>query len=158
MNGVASGVDLLAVAVLLALLLAPLYSEVTLGGVTLKREIERQVKQEVSVAEREALKTRASLDLQLMPVWEREHSSSPSDWSVQKLKLIADQVRDLEAQVVTAPESDRVQYQKVLRELYWEWLAVAREVYASSSPYQDVWRRVEAGFSRIADVPHVPSR
>src|SRR5262245_48065020 len=85
--GSASAVDALAAAVFLAVLLLPIFNEVTLGGVTLKR-LEEIVQREVGKAQIQALQLAARRDLAMMSIWEKENSSVPSDFSQQKVELL----------------------------------------------------------------------
>ncbi|HEY9228598.1 MAG TPA: hypothetical protein VIP11_18230 [Gemmatimonadaceae bacterium] len=153
-SGNPSSVDLLAVATVLALSLSAAFKEVTLGGVSFKRFVRR----EVIRAESEARRLLATVDLAMMPIWEREHSSVPSDWSAQKVELLARTVRDLEDKFRKASPKDRAAYAIALRDVYWQWLAAARHHWASSAPYHDVWRHVEKGFAEIGGLKHEPTR
>lgn len=181
LSGTGATFDLLVFAVAAALLLAPLFKEVSLGGVKFTREIEKareeisgkiselrstvvnsvavsptfnvqlqeMVHREVSRAQQEALRLMAEIDLELVPLWEREHSSVPTDYNAQKLTLINARIDDLEARLASAPQDEKVHYGWVLRSLYWMWLEAARKYYASSTPYQEVRKRVESSLSNL---------
>lgn len=181
LSGTGTTFDLLVFAMAAALLLAPLFKEVSLGGVKLTREIEKtreelggkiselrativnsvavsptfnvqlqeMVHREVSRAQQEALRLMAAIDLELVPLWEREHSSVPTDYNTQKLALISARIEDLEARLASAPQDEKVHYGWVLRSLYWMWLEAARKHYASSTPYQDVRKRVESSLGNL---------
>jgi hypothetical protein len=155
--GRASSVDALAAAVLLALALLPVFREVTLGGVTLKSAIEAIVQKEVGKAQRLALQLAARRDLQMVPIWEQEHSSTPSDFSERKVQLLEQTITELEDQWAKAAPDDRVHFGMALREAYWAYLTASRHHWASAAPYHDVKRLVENGFASLADVPP-PSR
>ena len=156
--GSSSTVDTLVAGAFLALLLLPVFREVTLGGVTLKSRIEAIVQHEVGRVQLDALNRVARLDLQMMPIWEREHSSVQSDFMAKKLALFEENVSELERLWASASFDDKAHYGLALRILYWEWLEAARNFWASSAPYHDVWRRVEKGFAELGNIPHIPSR
>jgi len=149
--GEPSNLDLLVFATLAALALTPLFAKVTLGGVTLEREIKAAVKRETQEAGRQALKLRAALDLERMPIWEAENSSVPNRTGQEKLQLLQAKADELEDRLAEAAPDDRPSYGLALRDVYWDLLAAARQQYASSVPYQDVWRRVERGFAALAE-------
>ncbi|HSW29556.1 MAG TPA: hypothetical protein VLH75_08760 [Longimicrobiales bacterium] len=149
--GAPSNLDLLVFATLAALALTPLFRKVSLGGVTLEREIREVVKKETREAGLQTLKLRAALDLERMPIWEAENSSIPNRTGEAKFRLLQTKVDELEAQLSAAPHEDRPFYGLALREVYWDLLAAARAQYESSMPYQDIWRRVERGFANLAD-------
>lgn len=180
----ATAFDFLLFAVAVALLLTPLFKEISLGGVTLKREIEKAkedlsvkigelraavvnsvavsptfnvqlqelVHREVSKAQEEALRLTAEMDLQLLPLWEREHSSVPSDYNYRKLELVEARIKELEERLANAPAEEKVHFAWVLRSLYWMWLETSRAHYASSMPYQDTRRDVEERLSRFTEL------
>src|SRR6185369_10344712 len=167
--------DFLMLAVATALLLAPLFREISLGGVTLKKELDRAkedisgkigelrsvivnsvavsptfnlqlqelVHREVSKTQQEVLRLMAEIDLQLLPLWERENSSVPAGYNQQKLELIDSRVRDLEARLASAPSEEKIHFAWALRTLYWMWLESSRNHYASSMPYQETRKSVE---------------
>lgn len=178
----ASAFDFLLFTVAVALLIAPLFKEISLGGVTFKKEIEKAkedisgkigelrsvivnsvavsptfnvqlqelVHREVSKTQEEVLQLMAEIDLQLLPLWEREHSSVPADYNQRKLEVIEARVRDLEARFTKAPADEKVHFAWALRSLYWMWLEASRTHYASSMPYQETRRNVEDGLNRLA--------
>ena len=182
LNGSTSNFDLLLLAIAGALLLIPLFNQVSLGGVTITREIEKarekisgeisdlratisnrvdvsptfnvqlreMVSKEVSRAQQEALRLMAEIDLQMVPLWERENSSAPNGYTGQKLELVEKQIADMESRLKDAPEEDKVYYAEVLRSLYWMLIEVGRKHYASSAPYKEIRRRVEGAFSNLA--------
>lgn len=181
LSGSSTPFDLLVFATAAALLLAPLFREVSLGGVKLTREFEKtraeiggkiselraviantvavsptfnvqlqeMVHREVSRAQQEALRLMAAIDRELVPLWESEHSSVPSDYNAQKLDLISNRIKDLEARLLHAPQDEKVHYGWVLRSLYWMWLEAARKHYTSSGPYQEIRQHVENSFSNL---------
>lgn len=154
-----SNLDLLVFATLAALALTPLFRKVSLGGVTLEREVREVVKKETREAGLQTLKLRAALDLERMPIWEAENSSVPNRTGEAKLRLLQSKVDELEARLAEAPPEDRPPYGLALREVYWDLLAAARAQHASSMPYQDIWRKVERGFASLAeDKDWKPSR
>lgn len=178
----ATAFDFLLFAVAVALLLTPLFKEISLGGVSFKKEIEKAkddlsgkigelraavvnsvavsptfnvqlqelVHREVSKAQEEALRMTAEMDLQLLPLWECEHSSVPSDYNHRKLELVEARIKELEECLTKAPAEEKVHFAWVLRGLYWMWLEASRAHYASSMPYQETRRDVEERLSRFA--------
>jgi hypothetical protein len=178
----ATAFDILLSAVAVALLLTPLFKEISLGGVTLKKEIEKAkedlsgkigelraafvnsvavsptfnvqlqelVHREVSKAQEEALRMTAEMDLQLLPLWESEHSSVPSDYNNRKLELVEARIKELETRLANAPAEEQVHFAWVLRSLYWMWLEASRTHYASSMPYQETRRNVEERLNRLS--------
>jgi hypothetical protein len=153
-SGSPSSIDLLVVAVVLAISLSSSFKEVTLGGVSFKRFVRREVMR----AEAEARRLLASVDLAMMPIWEREHSSVPSDWSAEKVALLEKTARELEKKFHSVAPKDRSAYAIALRDIYWRWRAAARHHWGSTARYHDVWRKVEKGFADLGGLEHKPTR
>ena len=93
-----------------------------------------------------------------MPIWEKENSSIPSNFSSEKVELVEQKVSELEGLWLNSSPEEKVHYGLALRELYWEYLKAARHHWASSEDFQQVWHRVEKGFASLGNVNHVPSR
>jgi hypothetical protein len=115
-------------------------------------QLQELVHREVSKTQEEVLQLMAEIDLQLLPLWEREHSSVPADYNQRKLEVIETRVRDLEARFAKAPADEKVHFAWALRSLYWMWLEASRTHYASSTPYQEIRRNVEDGLNRLAKI------
>jgi hypothetical protein len=149
LNGSTSAVDAIIVAAVLAIVLLPAFRKVTVGGVTLEPEVRELIQREVGKTQMEALRLLVARDVQMIPLWEREHSGVPSDFSAEKLALLERHTVELERLWVASAREERAHVGLALREVYWQWLAAARHHWASSAAYQAVRGRVEKGLTTL---------
>ena len=177
--GAPSTVDVLVALLLTCLILTPLFSQVTIGGITLKNElakteqrlarditdlraavltnvsvapifnVQQLVQREVSRAQEEALHILRDLDLALIPLWDRKRSSVPDPDPEARLRLIENQIEELKTRASKSTPDERVHFDLVLRSLFWMRLEEARELYASSQRYQTVRAEVEAALKGL---------
>lgn len=151
LNGSTSAVDAIIVAAVLAIVLLPAFRKVTIGGVTLEPEVRELIQREVGRTQREALRLLVARDVQMIPLWEREHSSVASEFSAEKLALLERHVAELEQLWVASASEERAHVGLALRDVYWRWLAAARHHWASSGAYQSVKGRVEKGLTKLGN-------
>lgn len=106
------------------------------------------VRKEVNRTLEKALHTMVDLDLELIPLWERESLHQGED-RIKRLQIVEEKVKRLETELLEAPPEEKVHCAWTLRELYWQWLKQGRDVHPSSQPYQNIRREVEDRLQRI---------
>ncbi|HCI14429.1 MAG: hypothetical protein A2063_07320 [Gallionellales bacterium GWA2_60_142] len=118
------------------------------GGLEFSVELHKLVQREVNKATMEALRRVASLDKRMVEFWERESLHRHDDWEP-KMKLLEENVRQLEDAFSSATQEMKPQMGFALRELYWLYLKHARDSYASGPQYQEIRQRVFDGLTKL---------
>ncbi|SEQ55160.1 hypothetical protein [Nitrosomonas ureae] len=118
------------------------------SGLEFSVELRELVQREVNRATTETLHRIVALDKKLIEYWERESIHKHTD-SESKLRLLEQNVTDLEQSFSRAAESEKPNLGFALREMYWQYLRQARSHYASSSAYQAIRARVLEGLSKL---------
>lgn len=118
------------------------------GGLEFSVELHELVQREVNKATTETLRRIVTLDQKIIEYWERE-SIHRYDDSEPKLRLLEENVEQIERAFSSAPETEKPHLGFVLREMYWAYLRHARDHYASSEPYQKIRNRVMEGLERL---------
>ena len=107
-----------------------------------------KVQKEVERVTYEAEGELASLDIELIPIWEAEYFKKPED-SAKKLDILESYVSKLEEQTKNKEGLEKVASITALRRTYIEYLRHARSHFASSKDYQHIKNRVLKGLENI---------
>jgi hypothetical protein len=113
--------------------------------------IGRRVQAEVEHVSADALKELVALDIELIPIWEARNLHRPED-SQKKMELLTSWVDKLESLTKNSEGSRKVASAAALREVYMQYLEIARAMWGSGAEYYKRRSRVVDGLKKISGI------